>query len=225
MTATVQTKKRRRARNKAKTVFYTLLVIVFIIGAVVGGLIGGVIEARTVKQAVQNNSTALYGTRDGKVLTDDGVLVLTSSDFAPLNCALSEELQEYAYYMCEAYYLDFDFVMALMYVESSFRVDVVSGTNDYGLMQINAINFADLSDKLGVTDFKDGYQNIQAGLYILRGLFEMYDDPAKVLMAYHMGNYGASVLWDKGIYNTTFTNKVLAQADVYAAERAAAKNR
>lgn len=59
----------------------------------------------------------------------------------------------------------------------------------------------------------------RAGLYILRGLFEKYNDSSKVVMAYKMGEYGASVLWDKGVYETTASQRVLAQADKFAAER------
>lgn len=40
-------------------------------------------------------------------------------------------------------------------------------------------------------------------------LFEKYEDPEKVLMAYNMGETGAKRLWDKGIYETDYTNKVI----------------
>lgn len=210
---------KKKSRKKAATRFYIVLAVIFVIGGIIGGIIGGVVKgAVTVAASVEQ---PLYGTRDGKVITDDGVLTVQSSDFVPLECALSDDLQEYTYYLCQAYYIDFDFIMALMFAESSFRTDVVSKTNDYGLMQINAINHKELKDKLGITDLTDGYQNIRAGLYILRGLFEKYDDEAKVLMAYNMGDYGASVLWKRGVYTTSYTNKILAKADEYAAQRAA----
>lgn len=204
--------------------------LVFLIAAlIVGGVIGGIIVGAKMsisrnaeadgKEVQALSSSALYGTRDGKTLTPEGALIIESPDFVPLDCELPAELQEYTYYLCEAYYIDFDFVMALMYAESSFRTDVVSDTDDYGLMQINSANHEKLTENLGITDFTDPYQNIRAGVYILRGLFEKYDDAAKVLMAYNMGDYGASVLWDKGVYSTTYTNKVLAKADEYAAMR------
>ena len=204
--------------------------LVFLIAAlIVGGVIGGIIVGAKMsisrnaeadgKEVQALSSSALYGTRDGKTLTPEGALIIESPDFVPLDCELPAELQEYTYYLCEAYYIDFDFVMALMYAESSFRTDVVSDTDDYGLMQINSVNHEKLTENLGITDFTDPYQNIRAGVYILRGLFEKYDDAAKVLMAYNMGDYGASVLWDKGVYSTTYTNKVLAKADEYAAMR------
>lgn len=214
----------KRSHSKAARKFYIVLVVIFIIGGIVGGVIVGAIRSSDKSGTDERTAPALseapYGTRDGKTLTDKGLLIVESSEFIPLECALSEELQEYTYYLCEAHYLDFNFVMALMYSESSFKTDIVSSTDDYGLMQINACNHKELSDKLGVTNFIDPYQNIRAGVYILRGLFEKYDDAAKVCMAYNMGEYGASVLWDKGIYNTTYSNKVLAKADEYAAMRA-----
>lgn len=228
MTATAAVKRpitedKRKSRKRAKYAAYLVLLGIFLVGAIVGGLIASAAVKTTANETATAEpalSSEPYGTRDGKTLTDEGVLILQSSNFAPLDCGLSPELQEYTYYLCEAYYLDFDFVMGLMYTESSFRADIISDTNDYGLMQINAINHATLSDKLGITDFTDPYQNIRAGVYILRGLFEKYDDAARVCMAYNMGEYGASVLWDKGIYNTTYSNKVLAKANEYAAMRA-----
>lgn len=211
---------KKKSRRKAVTRFYIVLAVIFVIGGIVGGIIGGAVKGAAIS-AAENEEKPLYGTRDGKVITDGGVLTVQSSDFVPLKCALSDDLQEYTFYMCQAYYIDFDFAMALMFTESSFRTDVVSKTNDYGLMQINSINHNELKDKLGITDLTDGYQNIRAGLYILRGLFEKYDDEAKVLMAYNMGEYGASVLWKNGVYTTSYTNKILDKADEYAAQRAA----
>ena len=226
MTATIKgaAAPKRKSRRLATYRGYLIIIGIFLVGALVGGLIAGIAVSSHAQGSTEAANAALsserYGTRDGKQLTEEGVLILESSDFKPLDCALSPELQEYTYYLCEAYYLDFDFVMGMMYTESSFRTDIISSTNDYGLMQINACNHEMLRNKLGITDFTDAYQNIRAGVYILRGLFEKYDDAARVCMAYNMGDYGASVLWDKGIYNTTYSNKVLAKANEYAEMRA-----
>ena len=40
-----------------------------------------------------------------------------------------------------------------------------------------------------------------------------------VCMAYNLGEYGASVLWDKGIYETSYSRNVLSVADEYEAQR------
>ena len=210
-------RKHRRSQRVSRQ-FIAFVVALLLLGGIIGGAIVGTVNALSA-----NSTTSTpYGTRDGKALRGEPPYeYLSDSDFVPIDCGLSEDLQEYTYYLCEAYYIDFEFVMALMYTESSFNADIVSGTNDYGLMQINKCNHAELTDKLGITDFTEPYQNIRAGVYILRRLFEKYDDAAKVCMAYNMGEYGGSVLWEQGVYETAYSNKVLAKADEYATQRGA----
>lgn len=205
--------------SNAERKVITFIICIFLIGAIIGGAIVGTVNALSTNTA----ASAPYGTRDGKALRGEPPYeYLSDNDFAPLNCGLSEDLQEYTYYLCEAYYIDFDFAMALMFTESSFKADTISATGDYGLMQINKCNHKSLSSALGISDFTEPYGNIRAGLFILRGLFEKYDEPALVCMAYNMGEYGASVLWEQGIYETAYSNKVLAKADEYAAQKGAA---
>lgn len=211
---THQTK--RPQRRKAQRQIITFIICIFLAGAIIGGFIVAAANTRS------SSSSERYGTRDGRYITEKGGTTFSyemTEGFEPLECDLPVELQEFTYYLCEAYYLDFEFVMAVMYTESKFEPDIVSGTNDSGLMQINKCNHAELSTALGITDFTEPYQNIRGGLYILRRLFEKYDSPARVCMAYNMGEYGASVLWDKGVYETSYSIKVLTKADEYAAQR------
>lgn len=215
-----QNKKRSRF-TKAERKIITFIICIFLIGGIVGGGIVAVASA-CKDSADTKRSDELYGTRDGRYITENGGLTFNyelGSEFEPLECGLSDELQEFTYYLCEAYYIDFNFAMAVMCTESSFNADVVSVTDDYGLMQINKRNHTELKEALGITDFTEPYQNIRAGLYILRRLFEKYDEPAMVCMAYNMGEYGASVLWDNGVYATSYSQKVLAKAEEYAAQR------
>lgn len=222
MTAT----QKKNARKKAERNLLLFIICIFLIGAIIGSgvvVVAHAISGKSTAAAADDTQAAEpYGTRDGRYITENGGLTFNyelGSEFEPLECALPVELQEFTYYLCEAYYIDFEFVMALMYTESSFNADVVSGTNDYGLMQINKCNHAELTEALGITNFTEPYQNIRAGLYILRRLFEKYDEPALVCMAYNMGEYGASTLWDKGVYETSYSIKVLSKADEYEAQR------
>ena len=215
-------KKSRRTVSKAERRVITFIICIFLIGAIIGGATVAAVSAFSGSKPAPKLSDELYGTRDGRYITENGGLTFNyelGSEFEPLECALPVELQEFTYYLCEAYYIDFEFVMAVMYKESSFRADVISGTSDYGLMQINKCNHATLTDALGITDFTDPYQNIHGGIYLLRGLFEKYEDPALVCMAYNLGEYGASVLWNKGVYETSYSRKVLSVADEYEAQR------
>lgn len=131
-------------------------------------------------------------------------------DFIPIECEMPEEQQEFVYYLCSGYNLDFTLVMALIQYESNFNPNVISSTNDYGYMQINVINQDWLTETLGVTDYTDPYQNIRAGIFVLRKLFERYQDTNMVLMAYNIGENGASCLWKKGVFETEYTQSVLA---------------
>jgi len=215
---------KKNARRKAERSLLLFIICIFLIGAIIGSGVVVVAHAISGKSTAEADTQATepYGTRDGRYITENGGITFDyelGSEFEPLECALPVELQEFTYYLCEAYYIDFEFAMGLMYTESSFRTDVVSGTSDYGLMQINKCNHAELTKALGITDFTEPYQNIRAGLYILRRLFEKYDEPALVCMSYNMGEYGASTLWDKGVYETTYSKKVLAKADEYEAQR------
>jgi soluble lytic murein transglycosylase-like protein len=122
---------------------------------------------------------------------------------------LPDELQLYTINVCKQYGVDPELVFALMGVESEYRPDVISCTNDYGLMQINRCNHKWLSDKLGITDFLDPQQNILAGVYMLREISKEYSRLEDVLVVYARGPGGAKKLWRKGVRKTEHTKKVL----------------
>lgn len=200
-----------RNKRRLRNILISWL-IVLVIGFMIGFGIGKVGQADSVEALAQFSEVEPYGTIDGKTFNWGLAENWTSGaelGFIPLEVELDEELQEFIYCLSYGYNIDYAFVMGLIEAESTYQVDVVSSTNDYGLMQINTVNHEWLKEKLGVTDFLDPYQNTRSGIYILRNLFEKYEDPEKVLMAYNMGETGAKRLWDKGIYETEYTNKVI----------------
>lgn len=134
-----------------------------------------------------------------------------------INCPLDDETQQMILDKANHFNIDFAFTMAVIFKESSFNPNADSGSS-VGLMQINRINHKWLSKEVGFTDFFDPEQNVTAGLYMLRDLFEKYEDPALVLMAYNMGETGAKKLWDKGIYTSDYAEGVLQQAEIYNQE-------
>lgn len=128
---------------------------------------------------------------------------------------LPQDLQKYIRDVCVECGVSEKLVLAVIEVESGFEPDVISSTNDYGLMQINVCNHEWLSQEIGVTDFLDPKQNIQAGVYMLSALMDKYDDVSHVLIAYNCGEGGAKELWDQGITETAYSRKVLqAMADI-----------
>ena len=110
-------------------------------------------------------------------------------------------------------------VMAMIEVESGFKEDVISTTNDYGLMQINAVNHEWLSEKYEITDFLDPYQNVLCGIKIIsEHLSKTGGDIPSALMRYNLGASGAKRLWDDGVYETQYTRKIMTAYERYRNE-------
>lgn len=219
------------SKNLRKAAMAKRVIILLCIVAVVFALIGGVsgYALKTHITAKQGNNdeqqtniqaedkTLVYGAYDDRIFTQEISLDWGAGDlnFIPLQCDMPQEEQEFLFYLCNGYNIDFYLVMAMIQVESEFDASAVSVTNDYGLMQINEVNHDWLTNTLGVTDYLDPYQNMRAGCYILRKLFERYQDTELVLMCYNMGENGASRLWKNGIYSTDYTEQVLNQQHIF----------
>jgi soluble lytic murein transglycosylase-like protein len=106
---------------------------------------------------------------------------------------LSEDLQRYTYMKCREIGFDYTLALAIMWGESNFRIGAVSqnpnGTSDSGIMQINDVNRDWLYRELEIDDLFNPYQNITAGLEILRRLSETHGQH-NALIAYQMGEGG-----------------------------------
>ena len=202
------------------------IVISWLIVAAVFSLIGlgiGVLipqsGAADIEPEEVSPDVLIYGAPDGKIY-EGGFpeSYALENDFVfttEIPVTFGEDLQEFTYYLSAAYDIDYTLVLAIISKESAFMPDGISSTNDYGLMQINACNHEWLTEELGITDFIDPYENIKAGLFILRGLFEKYDSTSKVLMAYNMGENGASKLWEQGIFESNYSKDVLQRQETY----------
>lgn len=194
--------KRRTIANR----IITSWVIIALIFSIVGFAIGAVSHSSKPK-----TETLIYGrAADGKIFDGDMFVSYESEDilFVPLDVPLDSDVQEFIYYLSKGYNMDFTFVMAIIQQESGYQPDAVSNTDDYGLMQINKVNHGYITDEIGVTNYLDPYENVRAGMFILRKLFEKYETPEKVLMAYNLGESGAKALWNKGVFETNYSKSV-----------------
>lgn len=205
-----------RRKQIAKRILASWAIIAaafFVLGFIVGQIASykPTDEQKTAQGTVERAETQIivYGVYDGKEAEQKKIDWDVPDDFEPLDVAMDADLQEFVFCICKAYNLDFTFVMAMIENESSYQADVVSDTGDWGLMQINKGNFEMLTAATGVTDYLDPYQSIIAGCYVLKDLFEKYEEPNKVLMAYNMGEGGASKLWEKGVFVSDYSDKVL----------------
>jgi len=126
---------------------------------------------------------------------------------------LDKDIQKYLYDKCKEYNVPYDLALGVIKVESNFNPSLIhknsNGSRDYGLFQINTINHKWLSEELGITDFLNQYQNIDAGVYMLSQLLKKYDDEHIVLMSYNMGERAAKNLVDRGIYSSRYSRKVI----------------
>lgn len=133
--------------------------------------------------------------------------------FIPYDVPLSISTQQYVLEVGREYNVPVEIIYAIMCTESNYTANAISPTNDYGIMQINAMNHEWLSEVLGITDYLDEKQNILAGTYILSELQKQFDDVDQVVMAYNRGPTGARNLLEQGITEIPYTTKVMNKAD------------
>lgn len=193
-------------------------VLLFLVGFVATMQIINTFRLELVARAVENFEPIII--QDARPVEDDSVYDQEAQPApiqARIDCPLDDDTQQMILDKANHFNIDFAFTMAVINKESSFDPNADSGSS-VGLMQINRINHERLSEEVGFTDFWDPEQNVTAGLYMLRDLFEKYEDPALVLMAYNMGETGAKRLWDKGIYTSDYAEAVLQQAEIYNQE-------
>ena len=132
----------------------------------------------------------------------------TRDDIVSEGRLLSYDLQETMQDCCEEYGVPYALALAIAEVETHFDPDAVSGTGDYGLMQINSINHEWLSEIGFDVMTYDG--NIEAGIYIISQHLNKYGKPELALMAYNSGPTGVQKLWDAGTFQTDYSRKVMA---------------
>ena len=113
-----------------------------------------------------------------------------TSDIFYFDVPLSHSLQRYIYEICADENVPVTLVYAMIEHESQFNPEIVSKTDDYGLMQINEVNHTWLNEEYRCADMLDPYQNVFCGVKIIGEYVNRYDgDLTKALMAYNMGDY------------------------------------
>lgn len=211
-------------KNRKPAIALIILIdVLVIIGLIALGLIIGFKRIdKKLQEEIRNEVVSYKFESESESATDEvieeekepeikinEVWVVNDSGFEPVDKPMEVEYQGFLYLMAEKYDLDFYLLVALIETESDFRADLISETNDYGLMQINEMNHEWLSEELGITDFIDPYQNMKAGCYVLSKLMDSCDgNVTKALMSYNMGYEEADTLWKNGIYSTKYSDKV-----------------
>lgn len=126
-----------------------------------------------------------------------------------------EVVQVFTYCLCEQEGVSYPMVLALIEQESRYQYDAVGDDGmSKGYMQVYQKYHQDRMDRLGCDDLLNPYQNIRVGVDFLAELTEKYGDERMVLMYYNRGGRneygtGAFDLWEKGIYETEYSQKIL----------------
>lgn len=202
MVAQPQTRQNKARHRRA----YMRLVTFVLIGGVIGFFLGkNIASAKTITQTVE---VPVYETV--VLSTDESELPTDTSDVFLYDVPLSDSLQRYLYEICADEGVPVTLIMAMIEYESGFDPEAVSQTDDYGLMQINAVNHEWLNEEYRCADMMNPYQNVFCGVSIISSYIERYDgDLTKALMAYNMGDSGAQEAWSNGVTCTSYAADIL----------------
>lgn len=202
-------RKRKVNRYKiARIEAWVVLLILFLGGGLIGFLVGKS-QAKTIVKTETHTETVEVPVYEVDKLPEMSEVVF-------FDVPLSHSLQRYIYEVCADEEVPVTLVMAMVEHESQFNPEIVSKTNDYGLLQINAVNHETLAEQYRTADMLNPYQNIFCGVKIIGSYVRQYDgDYTKALMAYNMGAYGAAKAQESGITSTSYTETILALMQEY----------
>ncbi len=219
-------KKRRRERQiRRRVCFAGLICILSGVAVMIAGKTSqtaavdepyapeGMGETTDTASHIQKSGTSL------KIEDAEGpaAIVPRGPVFVCLPVPMSEEEQRIIFDICTDNNAAFSLVMAIIAQESGFEREARSATGDSGYMQINDCNLEKMAE-CGFVDMYDTAQNIGAGVYILRELFDTYGDGEvhRVLMAYNMGTNTAEKLWAQGIETSEYSREVAEREAEYS---------
>lgn len=200
---------RKRKINKRKLI-RLVAVVVLVVGGLV--LVGFTIGRATAPE--KTNTVTITETVEVPTYNADTLPEIT--DVVYISVPLSQSLQRYIYEICADENVPVTLIYAMIEHESNFNPEVVSKTEDYGLMQINEVNHSWLNEEYRCADMLDPYQNVFCGVKIIGTYVSRYDgDLTKALMAYNMGDYGARKAWENGISTSTYASSILNLMEKY----------
>lgn len=193
-----ETKKRISRYKIARARVYAFLMALIVFGGTFGFIVGRITARSRVIESVSAPA------KECKVEVYNGDESITYYDIP-----LSHSLQQYITEICKDRNVPVSLIVAMIQYESSFNPEAISDTGDYGLMQINTINQETVENKYHCTDMLNSYQNVYCGINLIGDYIQKYNSYSKALMAYNLGESGASVLWDSGIYNSSYSTAIL----------------
>lgn len=139
----------------------------------------------------------------------------------------SDELKSYTQSVCDEYNVDYSLALGVIYNESRFQSGLThvnsNGTIDYGLMQVNEVNFDYLNKTLGVrsmSELLDDRTGIRCGVQLLAYHKQYTGNDSAALLRYQIGAGKYKQYLRKGRY----TNQTHQQVLTYQSELASYLN-
>lgn len=188
-------------RNKRMKLYANMILVLLV-------LIGGVLGFFLAKLTTPTQETITV-TKTVEVPAYKSNVLVDTADVFLFDVPLSDSLQRYIYEICADENVPVTLVMAMIEHESGFDPEAVSPTDDYGLMQINAVNHEWLKEEYRCADMMNPYQNVFCGISIISSYIDKYGELDKALMAYNMGNYGAQKAWKNGVTSIAYSEEIL----------------
>lgn len=207
----------RHARRKRRRNYGPVIILALVCAAIfAAGYYAGVSAAEKAEPSLPEPVLESTATPEASVApsptpTPSPEAVLWRDDIVTDGNLLDYDLQMTMQACCEKYGVPYALALAVADVESRFDPTATSGTNDYGLMQINQVNHGWLLEQ-GI-DPMTPEGNIEAGVLFLSDYLTAYGDPEMAIMAYNCGPGGAQKLWAAGTYHTEHSQKVMARFD------------
>ena len=194
-------------RNKRMKLYANMILVLLV-------LIGGVLGFFLAKLTTPPQETITV-TKTVEVPAYKSNVLVGTADVFLFDVPLSDSLQRYIYEVCADENVPVTLVMAMIEHESGFDPEAVSPTDDYGLMQINAVNHEWLKEEYRCADMMNPYQNVFCGISIISSYIDKYGELDKALMAYNMGNYGAQKAWKNGVTSIAYSEEILSLMKEY----------
>ena len=194
-------------RNKRMKLYVNMILVLLVL---IGGVLGFFLAKLTTppQETITVTKTVEVPAYKSNVLVD-------TADVFMFDVPLSDSLQRYIYEICADENVPVTLVMAMIEHESGFDPEAVGPTDDYGLMQINAVNHEWLKEEYRCADMMNPYQNVFCGISIISSYIDKYGELDKALMAYNMGNYGAQKAWKNGVTSIAYSEEILSLMKEY----------
>lgn len=194
-------------RNKRMKLYANMILVLLVL---IGGVLGFFLAKLTTppQETITVTKTVEVPAYKSNVLVD-------TADVFLFDVPLSDSLQRYIYEICADENVPVTLAMAMIEHESGFDPEAVSPTDDYGLMQINAVNHEWLKEEYRCADMMNPYQNVFCGISIISSYIDKYGELDKALMAYNMGNYGAQKAWKNGVTSIAYSEEILSLMKEY----------